>query len=60
VRKLVFENMDYLGIDYDFELNDTVRGKDMMISKENSKVKVMTITTDEELVIALDTKRLSF
>jgi len=48
---------DYKGSDENFE---KVLEIDRVISKENSKVKVMTITTDEELVIALDTKRLSF
>jgi len=33
-----------------------VKGKDLVISKPSSKVKVMVVTTDEELVIASDTQ----
>lgn len=59
-RKLVFSDMDYLGIKFDFELNKGLRGKDETLSLPDSKVKIMTITTDEELVIATDTKKLVF
>lgn len=59
-RELVFSDMDYLGIDFNFDLNKDLRGKDMEISKPKSKVKIMTITTDEELVIAMDTVKLVF
>ena len=58
VRRLSCENMEYLGISFNAEKNKTLRGKDAIISTEDSKTKVMTITTDEELVIALDTVRL--
>lgn len=58
VRRLVLNNMDYLGIDFDIEINNVTLGKDQIITKPDSIVKVMTVTTDEELVIALDTKRL--
>ena len=57
-RKLVFRDMEYLGIDFDEQINKGLKGKDMIISKDNSKVLLMSITTDEELVIATDTKRL--
>ncbi|MCK9256149.1 MAG: acetate kinase, partial [Bacteroidales bacterium] len=60
IRDLVFRDMDYLGIDFDFNKNDGIRGKDEMLSKEASKVKVMSITTNEELVIAMDTVSLVF
>ena len=32
-----------------------MKGKDEILSKPNSKVKVMTVCTNEELVIAMDT-----
>jgi acetate kinase len=54
-RKGVMTGMEFLGIDFDFEKNKDLRGKDAMLTKENSKVKVMVITTNEELVIAQDT-----
>ena len=38
---------------------EEVRGKDTIISTEQSTTTVMTVTTDEELVIAMDTVRLS-
>jgi acetate kinase len=41
------------------ELNSKTRSADVMLSTENSQTKVMVITTDEELVIAMDTVRLS-
>ncbi|HOZ30744.1 MAG TPA: acetate kinase [Bacteroidales bacterium] len=59
-RKLVFNDMDYLGINYDFNKNEGLRAKDELVTFPNSKVKVMTITTNEELVIATDTKRIVF
>ncbi|MDR2836389.1 MAG: acetate kinase [Bacteroidales bacterium] len=58
VRKEVFQNMEFLGIDFDEKANDQLFGQDKIISTDYSKIKVMTITTDEELVIATDTLHL--
>lgn len=58
VRRLSCEGMEYLGISFNTEKNKPLRGKDAIISTEDSRTKVMTITTDEELVIALETVRL--
>lgn len=55
VRQQVCENMDYLGIKIENEKNNGLRGKDTIISTADSKVTVMTVTTNEEYVIALDT-----
>jgi acetate kinase len=55
VRANVCANLDYLGAEFDDEANKGLRGKDMLISKPSSKVKIMTVTTNEELVIATDT-----
>ncbi len=57
-RKMICSDMDYLGIEIDQGINMTVRGEDKLISKSSSKVKVMVIATDEELVIASDTKEI--
>ncbi len=57
-RQLVCENMEYLGLEFDNEANDGVRGKVKTISKPNSKVKVMIYPTNEERVIATDTVNL--
>ena len=55
-RELVMQNMDYLGVDFDFELNRTApRGKEIVLSKPGSKVTVMVLPTNEELAIARDT-----
>lgn len=45
----------YLGVELDAEANSK-RGEDIMISTADSKVKVFVIPTNEELVIARDTK----
>lgn len=59
VREKVCENMEFYGIDIDKELNKPIRGKDVILSKPNSKVTVMTVTTNEEFVIANETRRLT-
>ncbi len=53
IRRLACENMSYFGIEIDEEKNNT-RGV-TEISTPNSKVKVLVIPTNEELVIASDT-----
>ena len=57
VRKAVLTDMEYLGIELDEQLNSTINA-DGLITKENSKVKVFRISTNEELVIALDTEKI--
>lgn len=59
-RRRVLNDMEYLGVLFDNEKNKGLKGKDEILSTPESKVTVMTITTNEELVIALDTKRLVF
>ena len=56
MRAMICSDMENLGIEFDFRANEGVRGKDMVISTSDSKVKVMCITTDEEFVIASDTR----
>jgi acetate kinase len=56
MRKMICKGMDFMGISIDESVNDGVKGKDMLLSLADSKVKVMVITTDEEFVIASDTK----
>jgi len=55
VRSAVCENMEFMGIKIDEEKNKCVRGVEAVISTEDSRVKVVVIPTDEELMIALDT-----
>lgn len=54
MRKLICSDMEGLGVELDDEKNN-VRGKETIISKDSSKVKVMLIPTNEELTIAQDT-----
>ena len=59
VREYISKGCSYLGIDFNPEANDGLRGKDAILTKEGSKVVVAAITTNEELVIARDTMRLA-
>lgn len=54
-RAKVMEDLEFLGVDFDNELNDGLRGKETILSKPESKVKVMVIPTNEEMMIAKDT-----
>jgi acetate kinase len=55
MRKMICTDMENLGIIFDSEKNHGSRGCDVIISKPESKVTVMAVTTDEEFVIASDT-----
>ena len=57
VRGKICEYLGYLGITIDAEQNSK-RGEDIIISKPDSKVTVCVIPTNEELMIARDTKAL--
>lgn len=54
-RKGIAGSLSYLGIEIDDEKNNGKRGKEAVISKDSSKVKVIIVPTNEELVIAQDT-----
>ena len=54
LREYVCENLGYLGVKIDNEKNH-VRGQEIKISTEDSKVNVYVIPTNEELAIARDT-----
>ncbi|MBD5212215.1 MAG: acetate kinase [Bacteroidales bacterium] len=53
-REFICKKLAYLGVTFDAEANNC-RGKEVIISGPDSKVKVVVIPTDEELVIAQDT-----
>ena len=55
VRQEVCKYLGYLGVDFDFEVNTGLRGKEAELTKEGSKVKVFVIPTNEELAIASET-----
>ncbi len=58
IRRHICEDLDALGIKMDVEKNK-VRGKEVDVATEDSKVRIFIIPTNEELVIARDTYRLA-
>ena len=54
VREACCEGLEFLGVKYDPSTTN-VRGKEAFLSTEDSKVKVMLVPTNEELMIAMDT-----
>jgi len=57
MRAAVCEGLEFLGVKFDASKN-TKRGEECIISADDSKVKVVVIPTDEELMIATDTMNL--
>ena len=56
VRSRVMEGLEYLGVDFDKEKSDNApRGQTVELQKPASKVKVLILPTNEELVIARET-----
>ena len=58
IRSMVCEGLEYMGVKLDAAAND-VRGEEKVISAADSKVKVLLIPTNEELMIAIDTAALA-
>ena len=57
LREKVIDGLEFMGAKLDHAKNN-MRGKELDVSAEDSKVRVLVIPTNEELVIALDTKAL--
>ena len=57
-REAVCKGLEFIGIDLDKNKNKGLKSKEMVISTEKSKVKVMVVPTNEELVIAEDTMQI--
>ena len=57
-REKACEGLEFLGIKIDVAKNATIRGEEAIISTPESKAKVVVVPTDEEIVIARDTKEL--
>ena len=53
-RLAIASDLEFMGVKMDAEANN-VRGKEVVISAADSKVKVLLIPTNEELMIAMDT-----
>ena len=58
IRSMVCKGLDFMGLKLDEAAND-VRGQETVISAADSKVKVLLIPTNEELMIAIDTAALA-
>ena len=58
-RAQICSGLEFMGVEFDAAANDGLRGRDAIISKPSSRVTVAVVTTDEELVIAQDTYRLT-
>ena len=60
IRERALENMDFLGIDFDREINNRTKGSSGVtkLSTDASKVQIYMIPTNEELVIARDTEKI--
>ena len=54
-RENICKDFEYLGLEFDRQKNDGIRGKEMVISTPSSRVTVMIVPTNEEFVIASDT-----
>ena len=53
-RLAIASDLEFMGVKMDAEANK-VRGEEAVISAPDSKVKVLLIPTNEELMIAMDT-----
>ncbi len=54
-REVACDGLEFMGVKLDKELNKKIHGDEAVISTADSKVKVVVIPTDEELMIATDT-----
>ena len=59
MRARITDYLGYLGVKIDDAVNSSSRGKEAVISTPDSKVKIMVIPTNEELMIARDTAELT-
>lgn len=57
IREGCVEGLEFMGIEVDKEKNN-IRGVEAVVSTENSKVKVLVVPTNEELMIAIDTQNI--
>lgn len=55
-RETICRDMEFMGLEFDKKVNEGVRSKELIISKKGSRVTVMIIPTNEEFVIASETR----
>ncbi len=55
-REAICKRLEFMGLEFDNKKNINLKGKEAIISKPSSRITVMVIPTNEELVIAEDTQ----
>ncbi|HPW78365.1 MAG TPA: acetate kinase [Bacteroidales bacterium] len=55
VREVIGSRLGFLGVNFDSEKNKQVHGEDAILSTNSTHTKIAVISTDEELMIAIDT-----
>lgn len=58
MRREILHGLEHLGIELDDKKNDGTRAKEVNIAKDGSKIKIYICPTNEELMIARDTKEI--
>jgi acetate kinase len=58
-RKKVTKGLEFMGVKLDAAKNTGLHGKEAVISADDSAVKILVVPTNEELMIARDTERLT-
>ncbi len=58
MRREILHGLEHLGIELDDKKNDGTRGKEVNIAKDGAKIKIYICPTNEELMIARDTKEI--
>ena len=59
VREAACKGLEFIGVDFDSEANSGIHGKEAFISTADSRVKVVVVPTNEELMIVNDTVALA-
>ena len=55
-REKICENLEFFGLEFDKKANEGSRGKEVVISKKDSRITVVVVPTNEEWVIASETR----
>ena len=58
IRRMICQNMDYMGLMFDEVANHGIKGQDRVITKPESRVTAAVVQTNEELLIATDTYKI--
>ena len=58
IRAAICGCLEFMGLEFDSDKNEGIKSEEAVISKPGSKITVMVVPTNEELVIAEDTMRI--